>query len=131
MNTDPRWGADTTKTYVEGFIKTYKPIFDTAEKIYSDFSMYENEIKSGIQFLKYYFPKVKVPEKIITYVGPLDGYGDILSDEAFIIGLQHHLGANASYYQNTWFNETYPAYISRRFVPNTISVNCMTNMVLD
>jgi hypothetical protein len=131
LNADPRWSIDTTKNYVTGFTSSYRVLYDTAEQIFSDFSRYENEIKSGIQYLKHYFPKAQVPEKIITYIGPLDGYGDILSNDAFIIGLQHHLGAKASFYQSSWLNETYPNYISRRFDPNTISVNCMTNIILD
>lgn len=131
LNADPSWNIDTTKNYVLGFTNSYKLLFDTAEQIFSDFSIYENEIKSGIQYLKYYFPKTQVPEKVITYIGPLDGYGDILSNDAFIIGLQHHLGGEASFYQSSWLNETYPSYISRRFDPNTISVNCMTNVILD
>jgi len=131
LNADPKWNIDTTKNYVIGFTSSYKLIFDTAKQIFSDFSKYEKEIKSGVQYLKYYFPKAQAPEKIITYIGPLDGYGDILSNDAFIIGLQHHLGAGASFYKSSWLNETYPNYISRRFDPNTISVNCMTNIILD
>ena len=131
LGADPKWNTDTTANYVKEFIAAYRPIYDTAEKIFSDFSPYENEIKSSLQFLKYYFPIYKTPEKIITYIGPLDGYGDILSEDAIIIGLQHHLGKSASYYQSSRLQETYPSYITNRFEPDYISINCMKNIILD
>ena len=131
LGADPKWNTDTTANYVKEFIAAYRPIYDTAEKIFSDFSPYEKEIKKGIKFLKYYFPIYKTPEKIITYIGPLDGYGDILSEDAFIIGLQHHLGKSASYYQSSRLQETYPSYITNRFESDYISINCMKNIILD
>ncbi len=131
LGADPKWNTDTTANYVKEFIAAYRHIYDTSEKIFSDFSPYENEIKSSLQFLKYYFPIYKTPEKIITYIGPLDGYGDILSEDAIIIGLQHHLGKSASYYQSSRLQETYPSYITNRFESDYISINCMKNIILD
>lgn len=131
LNTDPRWSADSIAEYVKSFITAYRPVYDTAEKIFSDFSPYENEIKKGLQYLNHYFPAYKAPKKIITYIGPLDGYGDILTDDAFVVGLHHHLGKTASMYSNPSVQEVYAAYLSNRFEPAYISVNCMKNIVLD
>ena len=131
LNADQRWPADTTAAFVNGFVKAFRPVYDSSEKIFSDFSAYENEIKKGLQFVKHYFPNYKVPEKIITYIGPLDGYGDIISEEGFLVGLQHHLGKNYSLYKTELVRETYPEYISNRFEPGYIAVNCMKNVVLD
>jgi hypothetical protein len=128
---DPNWSKDTTAVYVKSFLSYYKTLYDTAEKIFSDFSSYENEIKKGLQHVKYYFPNYSTPQNIITYIGPLDGYGDILSDDALIIGLQHHLGKNASYYNSDLLHQTYPEYITNRFEPDYIVVNAMKNIVLD
>jgi hypothetical protein len=131
LNADPSWPADTTAAFVNGFVKAFRPVYDSAEKIFNDFSPYEKEIKTGLQFVKHYFPSYKVPEKIITYIGPLDGYGDIISEEGFLIGLQHHLGKNYSLYKTELVRETYPDYISARFEPDYIAVNSMKNVVLD
>ena len=131
LNADPRWPSDTTAAFVNGFVKAFRPVYDSAEKIFNDFSSYENEIKKGLQFVKYYFPNYKVPEKIITYIGPLDGYGDIISEEGFLVGLHHHLGKNYPLYKTEMVRETYPDYISSRFEPDYIAVNCMKNVVLD
>lgn len=129
LNSDPKWSADSTADYVHGFVVAYKPVYDSAQAVFNDFSKYENEIKKALQYVKHYFPNFKDRKKIITYIGPLDGYGDILSDDAFIIGLQHHLGKNFSLYKSALVQETYPDYISNRFTPDYIVVNCMKNVI--
>jgi hypothetical protein len=131
LTVDPTWPADTAAAYVNGFIRAYRPVYDSAEKIFNNFTPYEKEIKKGLQFVKYYFPEYNLPKKLITYIGPADGYGDILSENALIIGLQHHLGKNNELYKTTLVQETYPEYISRRFEPGYIAINCMKNIVND
>lgn len=131
LNTDPTWSADSAANYVHGFITAYKEVYDTAQKVFTDFTPFEKDIKQGLQFVKYYFPKFKEPKKIITYIGPLDGYGDILSDDAIIVGLHHHLGKSFSLYRSQIVQETYPEYISNRFEPDYIAVNCMKNILND
>lgn len=131
LNTDPKWSADSAADYVHGFITAYKQVYDTSEKVFNNFAPYQKEITQGLQYAKYYFPKFNVPKKIITYIGPIDGYGDILTDDAVIVGLQHHLGKNFSLYKSQIVQETYPEYISSRFEPDYIAVNTMKNIVAD
>ena len=61
----------------------------------------------------------------------MDGYGDILDVDAFMVGLHQHLGSEYSLYKSALVRETYPEYISKRFEPGSIAVNCMKNVVLD
>lgn len=131
LNADPKWSADSTADYVHGFTSAYRQVYDTALIVFKDFTVHENEIKNGLQFVTYYFPDFKVRKKIITYIGPMDGYGDILSDDAIIIGLHHHLGKHFSLYKSNFVQETYPPYISNRFEPDYIAVNCMKNIIND
>lgn len=131
LNVDPAWPADTTANYVLGFVNAYEPVYDSAQKVFKDFTPYEKEIKQGLQFVKHYFPAYKDRKLIITYIGPLDGYGDAISDDAIIIGLQHHLGKSFSLYRSAMVQETYPDYISKRFEPDYISVNTMKNIIND
>lgn len=131
LNVDPKWSGDTTVNYVKGFLSSYRSVFDTSQKVFADFSPYEAEIKKALQYTKYYFPQYKIPTKIITYIGPLDGYGDILDADVFIVGLHQHLGKNFSLYSSEWVRETYPDYITARFEPAYIAVNCMKNIVSD
>jgi len=132
LGLDPKWPADSVTKYIGDFTHSYKAVYDTSELTFNDFAKYENDIRQSLQFLKYYFPDYNAPTKVITYVGPLDGYGDIFfSNEAFVIGLQLHLGKNYSQYKTPFVNETYPDYISQRFEPSYIAVNCMKNVMND
>jgi hypothetical protein len=131
LGADPRWSSDTAANYVKGFAEAYKNVYDTSSIVFKDFTPYENEIKKGLQLVKYYFPAYKTPQQIITYIGPLNGYGDILSDDALMVGLHLHLGSSYTLYQSELVQQTYPAYISNRFEPAYISVNALKNIVLD
>lgn len=132
LNVDPSWPADTAAAYVNGFIQAYRPVYDSAEKLFKDFGPYEKEIARGLKLVKHYFPQYRLPSKIITYIGPADGYGDLLfSGEALVIGLQHHLGKDFYLYKSELVQETYPAYMSQRFEPGYIAINCMQNIIND
>lgn len=131
LNADPTWSADSSAEYVQGFVAAYKQVYDTSLKVFKDFSPYEKQIKQGLQFVKHYFPNYKDRKKLITYIGPIDGYGDILSDDAIIIGLQQHLGKGFPLYRSSFVQETYPEYISDRFTPDYIAVNTMKNIIND
>ena len=131
LGIDSKWSTDTTAYYLKGFIAYNRSVYDSVQKIFSDFSPYEKEIKKGLQHVKYYFPNYKIPNNIITYIGPADGYGDILDENVLIIGLHAHLGKNFPLYKTGAVAETYPAYITERFTPDYIPINCMKNIVLD
>lgn len=131
LGMDPKWPADTTAFYLKGFLAYNRNVYDSTEKIFSDFTKYEKEIAHGLRFVKYYFPQYKIPQNIITYIGPADGYGDILDENVFIIGLHAHLGKDFPLYKTGPVEETYPGYITARFTPDYIPVNCMKNIVLD
>ncbi len=128
---DPKWSDDTTAAYIKNFINYSKTIYDTSQKYFANFSEYEKQIKKGFQFVKYYYPQYKIPTKIITYIGPADGYGDVLGDDAIIVGLQVHLGKDFPLYKTSLVQDTYPAYVSARFTPDYIVVNAMKNIVAD
>jgi hypothetical protein len=131
LNVDPRWGGDTASAYVRSFLTAYRPVYDTSLKVFDNFSAEEKEITYTLQLVKYYFPSYAVPNTLITYIGPIDGYGDILDENTAIVGLHHHLGSSYSLYHSSYTLETYPAYISQRFVPATIPVNLAKNILLD
>jgi hypothetical protein len=129
LNADPKWPNDTVATYVRNFIAPFRRVNDSAQFIFKDFTPYENSIRQAVRYLKYYFPEYKAPERIITYIGPLDGFGDIIAPNTFIVGLHHHLGKNSGFYKNDIISQTYPAYITEHFEPSTVAVNCMKNVV--
>lgn len=127
----PQWPQDTIASYVKSFISDYRPVFNASEKLFSNFSAYEQEIRTSLQYLKYYFPAYNPPHHIITYIGPLDGYGNILDEDAFYIGLHQHLGKDFPLYSESWLQETYPSYVTARFEPSYIVINSINNVIED
>ncbi len=42
------------------------------------------EVEQGLRYVKYYFPDYKVPRKIVTFIGPINSYGNILTTDALL-----------------------------------------------
>lgn len=132
INADPNWNKDTLLRYTQSFVDAYRSIYDTTMIVFKDFSPFSDEIVKGLKHMRYYFPKDdSLPKKIITYVGPLNGYGDIMAPGIIAIGLHDHLGEHASFYQTSIVREVYPEYITKQFTPASIAVNAMKNIILD
>ena len=121
------------------FIHDYMPLKDSAEMLYNNFDKETNQIEQGLKFVKYYFPQYKIPQSIITFVGPIDAnfetsfgvQGDVLTTKSFGIGLQLHMGKYFSFYRSREGLEEYPDFLSNNFNKQHIPVNCMRNVVDD
>ena len=125
---------DSTKSVeqqIAFFLHSYQPLKDSADIIFSNTSNIEREVKRGLQFVKFYFPAYKLPNQLITFVGPINSYGNILTTDAMAVGLQLYMGKNYSFYQSAAGQEMYPAYISKRFEKEYIPVNTMKTIVDD
>ena len=116
---------------IVSFIKSYKPLKDSSDKLFAELGNTEKEVRRGLQFVKYYFPAYKLPGKLITFIGPLNSYGNILTTDALAVGLQLYMGRNYSLYQSEAGQELYPSYISRRFGKEYIPVNCIKTIIDD
>lgn len=122
---------DTLSKYLRYFIRDYRFVKDTADNIFGDFEPQVNEIKRGLQYTKYYFPDYHPPVKIITFIGPFDGFSDIITKDAFAVGLQLHIGQNFSFYKSDIAHDLFPEYIIQRFTPEYIPINAIKNVVDD
>ena len=128
------WGAA-----IKQFYRDYKPIYDSTRLQEEEITDAVAITKEGLKNVKYYFPKYNLPVQFITFVGPIDafasgptgGSGDIITTFALGTGLQLHLGANSSIYNSEQGMQLYPKYISRKFTPDYIPVNCMKNTIDD
>lgn len=133
--------GDSQFTYaLSKFIADFKPIKQTADQQFKDFTQYSKDMKLVLQYTKYYFPEYPLPEKLITYIGPLDAFyeaslgwsGDIITSSGLAVGLQMHLHNNSpELYREGEGGQGYPLYISRRFTPEYITINCTKNIVDD
>ncbi|MDQ6813163.1 MAG: hypothetical protein M3040_05470 [Bacteroidota bacterium] len=123
--------SKSVESQIVSFFHSYKPLKDSVDKIFTNGAVVESQVKRGLQFVKYYFPSYKLPNKLITFVGPINSYGNILTSNALAVGLQLYMGKNFSLYQSEAGQELYPAYISRRFDKEYIPVNCIKTIVDD
>ena len=119
------------KKNVAAFMASYNGVKYSSDSILKDVAPVVSEVKEGLQFLKFYFPEYKAPSKLITFIGPINSYANILTTDALAVGLQLYLGKDYSLYQTTTFQEMYPSYISRRFSKDYITVNCMKTIADD
>jgi hypothetical protein len=124
---------------IRKFISDYRPIKDSADNIFKTADRVHKDVVKSLKHVKYYFPGYAVPGKLITFIGPMDayfegslgGYGDVITSDALAIGLQLHMGKAFSLYKSEIGQSLYPAYISRRFTPEYIPVNCTKNIIDD
>jgi len=136
-------GLDSAKTIagVRSFISLSKNsnLYDNLITIFKTTDDLEKDFKKGFQFVKYYFPKYKVPT-IITIAGPVDAMAqsetgptpDFLGPDFLGISLQFYLGKNFSVYNDPFFTENVaPGYRSRRFSKEYIIGDAMQLIVND
>jgi hypothetical protein len=116
---------------IKQFIAAYRPVYDSVQKKYPDIKNQQAQLTKGLQFLRYYFPNYPIPTKFISFVGPIDGYSNVLTKDAVVVGLQLYLGKDAMFYDDDYIRSIYPDYRSRRFEPDYIAVNSMNNLLED
>ncbi len=134
-------GKDTSQwdMAIKAFIRDYRPIYDSAQKIDKGIEAAKLDIEEGLKYVKFYFPSYQLPEQFITFIGPIDafaysqtgGSGDIITAFGLCTGLQLHLGGNSMVYKSEAGMQLYPEYISRKFDTENIAVNCMKNIIDD
>jgi len=134
-------GKDTSQwdMAIKAFIRDYRPIYDSTQKIDKGVNIAKSEIEEGLKYVKYYCPSYRLPEQFITFIGPIDafaysqtgGSGDIITTFGLCAGLQLHLGENSMVYKSEAGMQLYPEYISRKFGTDNIAVNCMKNIIDD
>jgi len=128
--------ADVTDTTlaVPDVINQYKrnvrPIYDSIQVRFPQTTALQEQLEQGFRFVKYYYPAYKIP-KVVTYAGLIGDPSVALTSNAMAIGLQMYLGKNFSAYNTLEAIDKFPQYISRRFDPAYIAVNCMQNIALD
>ena len=122
---------DSLKAALKLFYHDYKKVYDSAQLKFPNFSAISKQIERGFRFVKYYFPDYKLPQNVILFIGPIEGYGNVLTSSGLAVGLQLYLGKNFPAYQTDYIQSVYPPYQSARFEPAYIPVNCLRNILED
>ena len=119
---------ETATKDVPQFISAYQSLYKQSSIKYASIAKQEAAIKQGLRHVKYYFPDYKLPAKLITFMGPINSFGNIITIDALAIGLQMYLGKNDPIYVSEEGQSLYPIYVSRRFEPEYMATNCMKNI---
>ena len=122
---------DSTQKDLSSFITSYRDMYRASEEKFKNFSAVEKEVKKGLQFVHYYFPAYKLPAKLVSFIGPINSYGNIITADALAVGLQLYMGKDFPMYLSEAGQQLYPLFVSRRFEPAYIPVNCMKNIIDD
>lgn len=116
---------------LKDFIRVYRPFYKQYAVIFNEQKKQAKAIKTGLQYVKNYFPSYPLPTKLISFIGPVNSYGCILTKDAIAIGGQLFMGKDHPIYTSEEGMAMYPAFISRKFEPAYIPVSAMKNIVLD
>ena len=122
---------DSVAQRIKMFLHDYSFVYNTVQKQFRGFGDEMRDITKGLQYAKYYFPTYKTPPHVITFIGPVEGYGNVLTQSGLAVGLQLYLGKDFPVYHSEFISEVYPEYQQRRFEPAYIPVNCMKNIISD
>lgn len=99
-------------------------LFQKIEKVFGDFKVQEQEIKSLMQHFKYYFPKFKTP-MVITDITNLS-YDDrvLYANNKLLLSLDMYLGAH----ENRIYSG-YSKYQSQNFIPAYVVIDAAKKMI--
>jgi hypothetical protein len=113
------------------FLTSYLPIHDSLRTKYQHLDWLEKELREAFRYTKYYFPRYPLPQRVVAFIGPMDGPGVAITSNDLAIGLQAYAGRNFSFYLTGKGQDMYPGYISRRFEPEYIKTNCLSALAED
>ncbi len=110
---------DFTGDYViSGLFKdpAYIDLTKEVDSVFPNLNTQETGLTETFKYIKYYYPKAKVP-KFISFVSGFS-YQVPLGDNYIGIGLDMFLGKNSKFYKG--IIESVPMYMSRRFSPENM-----------
>ncbi len=91
----------------------WRELYAEVEKKYSNFDKEKEGIEDLFRYIKYYYPKTKIP-KVVTLIHDMDTeYKAVYADSLVLISLEMYLGKNHKFYE-------YPEYLKQTFEPSQI-----------
>jgi len=96
--------------------QAYTDLMKEVTEVFPDLKTQEAGLTETFKYIKYYYPKVKVP-RFISFVSGF-AYQTPIGDNYLGIGLDMFLGKDSKFYRG--IVESVPLYLSRRFTPENI-----------
>ncbi len=104
----------------------YRALRSAVEKTFPDMDQQEKELKEAYKYIRYYYPKQKLP-RLISFISGFAVQTPVGNDYIGI-GLDMFLGPNGSQFYPA-LRQSIPLYISRRFSPENISPRVIEALV--
>ncbi|MBN1187668.1 MAG: hypothetical protein JXB49_35665 [Bacteroidales bacterium] len=96
-------------------------IYDESQKVYADFSPYQDKLTDAFRYYKYYFPEKEVPV-IFTFIGRDIGHASIAVDSGILaVAIDKYMGSTCELYYMTGFYQ----YMMNKMVPQRMVADCM------
>lgn len=121
---------DKDSSLIKIFYRQYLPIYVAAKNVNAPQKI-SQALSDAYGRFHQYFPAYALSNKIIYFIGPLEGYGNIVTKEGLAVGLQMHLGATSPWYFSDKIQSLYPTYFSRKFEYQYIPVISLQNILED
>lgn len=96
--------------------QAYTDLNQEADSVFKDMRKFEGELTQTFKYMKYYYPKIRIP-RFISFVSGFAVQTPV-GDGYMGIGLDMFLGKNSKFYRA--IVKSVPLYLSRRFEPNYI-----------
>ncbi len=94
-------------------------IYADTKKMYTDFSLINDQLTDAFRYFNYYFPHKIIP-KVVTYVSGFS-YAVVCADSSMGIGLDMYLGSDSKYYPSLQL----PEYKIKRMRKEYIAADAM------
>ncbi|MEY4279178.1 MAG: hypothetical protein RL377_1182 [Bacteroidota bacterium] len=115
---------------IKAFYRAYLPVYQEAVKARA-MQLSFNSFQEAFKRIHYYFPKYPLTHQLISFIGPLESYGNIVTKDALALGLQMYMGAASQWYFSERIQTIYPSFVSKRFSHEYIVVNSVQNIIND
>jgi len=108
-------GSYTTEQIINYMYKdqAYTDLQREVDSIFKDLSPFDQEITQTFKYIRYYYPKAKIP-RFIYFVSGFAVQTPV-GDDYLGIGLDMFMGKDSKFYKA--INNSVPVYITRRFSP--------------
>ncbi|GAB3365374.1 hypothetical protein GCM10027566_35950 [Arachidicoccus ginsenosidivorans] len=119
------------KGQINAFLRSNKEVYDSVDYYIPHLNRQIKEIENAFKRAKIYFPGLDLPTKVITYIGPIDGYGSFVSKSGLCIGLQQFFGSKFSGYikQADYLESLFGKQRLQQFAPDYIAPNAIMSWI--
>jgi gliding motility-associated lipoprotein GldB len=96
--------------------QAYTDLNREADSVFKDMAPIEKDLSQTFKYIKYYYPKIRVPE----FIAFVSGFAvqTPIGNDYMGIGLDMFLGSNSKFYRA--IVKSVPQYLSRRFTPEYV-----------